>query len=41
LGAGKVCVNALGHDAAALSNPGFRRLMVQSIGWLTGAAPGA
>jgi len=41
LGAGRVCVNALGHDAAALSNPGFRRLMVQSIGWLTGTAPGA
>jgi type 1 glutamine amidotransferase len=41
LGAGRVCVNALGHDAAALSNPGFRRLLVQSIGWLTGTAPGA
>jgi type 1 glutamine amidotransferase len=34
LGAGKLCVNALGHDAAAISNPGFRQLTVQAAQWL-------
>jgi uncharacterized protein len=34
LGEGKICVNALGHDAAAISNPGFRRLTVQAVDWL-------
>jgi type 1 glutamine amidotransferase len=34
LGQGKICVNALGHDAAAISNPGFRQLIVQAAGWL-------
>jgi uncharacterized protein len=35
LGAGKICVNALGHDGAALSHPAFRRLVVQASHWLT------
>jgi uncharacterized protein len=39
LGAGTICVNALGHDASAISNPGFRRLTVQAARWLTGASP--
>jgi type 1 glutamine amidotransferase len=34
LGKGKICVNALGHAAAAISNPGFRQLIVQAVGWL-------
>ncbi|HEX2033417.1 MAG TPA: ThuA domain-containing protein [Chloroflexota bacterium] len=34
LGQGKICVNALGHDAAAISNPGFRQLIVQGAAWL-------
>ena len=34
LGAGKVHVNALGHDGAALRHPAFRRLIVQGVGWL-------
>ena len=34
LGAGKICVNAMGHDGAALRNPGFRQLTVQAINWL-------
>jgi type 1 glutamine amidotransferase len=33
-GAGKICGNALGHDVAALTNPGFRRLTVQAVDWL-------
>ncbi|MGH2369195.1 MAG: ThuA domain-containing protein [Chloroflexota bacterium] len=33
-GAGTICGNALGHDAAALTNPGFRQLVVQGAGWL-------
>lgn len=35
LGSGKICVNALGHDAASLQNPGFRRLVMQAVQWLT------
>jgi hypothetical protein len=34
LGAGKLCLNALGHSPAALANPGFRQLMLQTIPWL-------
>lgn len=34
LGRGKICGNALGHDASALLNPGFRQLTVQAVGWL-------
>jgi uncharacterized protein len=34
LGAGRICVNALGHDAAAIANPGFRQLTVQAARWL-------
>ena len=34
LGAGKICVNAMGHDGAALRNPGFRQLTVQAVNWL-------
>jgi type 1 glutamine amidotransferase len=34
LGAGKVHVNALGHDGAALRHPAFRQLIAQGVGWL-------
>ncbi|MBI3974249.1 MAG: ThuA domain-containing protein [Chloroflexi bacterium] len=34
LSAGKICVNALGHDGAAISNPGFRQFVVQAAKWL-------
>jgi type 1 glutamine amidotransferase len=34
-GEGKICVNALGHDGAALGNPGFRQITVQAVQWLT------
>ncbi len=34
LGAGKIFVNALGHDGAALRHPAFRRLVVQGVQWL-------
>lgn len=33
-GAGKICVNILGHSPASLSNPGFRHLVLQTIPWL-------
>ncbi len=33
-GEGKICVNALGHDGAALRNTGFRQLTTQAVGWL-------
>ena len=33
-GEGKICVNALGHDKAALDNPGFRQITTQAAGWL-------
>ena len=36
LGEGWICGNALGHDGRALSNPGFRQLIVQAARWLTG-----
>jgi type 1 glutamine amidotransferase len=35
LGRGQICGNALGHDRAALSNPGFRQLTAQAVRWLT------
>jgi type 1 glutamine amidotransferase len=34
LGAGRICVNALGHDRAALTHPAFRRLVAQAAQWL-------
>jgi type 1 glutamine amidotransferase len=34
LGKGKIHVNALGHDRAAMSNPAFRQLVVQGANWL-------
>ena len=42
LGQGMICGNALGHDGAALANPGFRQLTVQAARWLTGgqSSPG-
>jgi len=33
-GSGKLCVNALGHDRAALTNPSFRLLVTQAVRWL-------
>lgn len=34
-GEGRICINALGHDAASIANPGFRQLIVQAARWLT------
>jgi type 1 glutamine amidotransferase len=34
-GEGRICGNALGHDRAALSNPGFRQICVNAVRWLT------
>jgi type 1 glutamine amidotransferase len=34
-GRGTICGNALGHDGAALGNPGFRQITVQAVQWLT------
>lgn len=34
LGAGKIHVNALGHDRAALTHPAFRQLVTQAVQWL-------
>ena len=39
LGASTVCVNALGHDASAIANPGFRQLTTQAARSLAGAGP--
>jgi len=33
-GEGKICINALGHDGAALRNPGFRQITTQAVQWL-------
>lgn len=35
-GEGKICVNALGHDAQAINHPAFRQLTVQATRWLRG-----
>ncbi|MCX7013686.1 MAG: ThuA domain-containing protein [Candidatus Sumerlaeota bacterium] len=34
LGAGRIHVNALGHDPESLGNPAFQRLVVQAAAWL-------
>jgi type 1 glutamine amidotransferase len=35
-GKGRVCYNALGHDAAAFNHPAFRQLVVQGARWAAG-----
>ncbi len=35
-GRGRVHYNALGHDQGALTNPSFRRLLIQGIRWAAG-----
>jgi len=35
-GEGRVCYNALGHDAAAFNHPAFRQLVVQGARWAAG-----
>lgn len=35
-GSGRVCVNSLGHDARALSVPGFQQLTINGIEWAAG-----
>lgn len=37
-GRGRVHYNALGHDARALTNPHFRRLVLQGLAWVAGQA---
>jgi|SRR6185437_2689387 len=35
-GKGRVQYNALGHDTKALTNPNYRRLVLQGLNWVTG-----
>lgn len=37
VGAGRVHVNALGHDRAALTNPSVRQLIRQGLAWVAGS----
>lgn len=37
MGRGRGVALLLGHDAAAMQNPGFRRLLVRSVTWAAGA----
>ncbi len=36
IGEGRLHVNALGHDRAALTNPSFRQLVRQGLAWVAG-----
>lgn len=40
-GRGRICFNALGHDAAACSNPTFGRLIARGTRWAVGMPPEA
>lgn len=35
-GKGRIHYNALGHDTKALTNPSYRRLVLQGLAWVTG-----
>jgi type 1 glutamine amidotransferase len=37
VGRGRVCYNALGHDAQSLRHPSVKRLLRQGIVWAAGA----